>query len=437
MRPPRGPHHGIRKAFLLVAGLLSVILAIGSGVAIGGIRYAEVTINTIESGPGCTENACVPHVLPCTKQACNFLILGSDSRAGLSKGEQSQYGSSSQVTGQRSDSILFVHQDFANHRTIVVSIPRDLRVTIPGHGLGKINSAFGFGPDVAVQAVEKLFHMPINHFVEINFQGFMNVVNAMGGVDVCVNQPMIDTLSGLNLPHAGCYTLKGRSALAFVRARHVQGDAIPDFSRISRQQQFIRAALQKIQSPGQLANLPKLIHALAGDFVRDDKLSLYTIKDLSAEMATIGSAGVEFRVVPSVPASAPIGGVDYVLRDEPTASRFFRLLRQDKPLGKIGQGLAYTNVSPAIITIRIYDANSGGKAERVEAYLRKAGFDVLGIEAAPAGSAKSRIVYGPDVRRQEAVVSSYLPRVPEVFAPNGTSGASIYLFVGQDFPSVP
>jgi hypothetical protein len=154
-------------------------------------------------------------------------------------------------------------------------------------------------------------------------------------------------------------------------------------------------------------------------------------------MAAIGSAGVEFRVVPSVPAPAPIGGVDYVLLDQPVASKFFRLLRAGKPLGKIGQGLAYTDVSPAIITVRIYDADSGGKAQAVESYLRKAGFDVLGVEAAPAGSTKSRIVYGPDVRRQEAVVSSYLPRVAEVFAPKGNAGASIYVFVGPDFPNVP
>ena len=102
---------------------------------------------------------------------------------------------------------------------------------------------------MTVQVVEKLFKMPVNHYIEINFQGFINVVNAMGGVSVCIDKPMIDTLSGLNLPHAGCYTLKGAQALAFVRARHVQGDSIPDFSRISRQQQFLRAALQKMQSP--------------------------------------------------------------------------------------------------------------------------------------------------------------------------------------------
>ena len=308
----------------MVAAVLSLALIGGSAVAIAGIHYAENKVRSYQTGPGCAgENGCLPDVLPCSNQVCNFLILGSDSRTGLSKTEQSQYGNSSQVTGQRSDTIILVHEDFARNRTIVVSIPRDLYVTIPGHGQGKINSAFDYGPNVTVQTVSKLFGMKINHYIEIDFQGFINVVNAMGGVPICIDKPMIDTLSGLKLPHAGCYNLQGSQALAFVRARHVQGDAIPDFSRISRQQQFLRAALQKMQSPGQLVHLRSLIDALSSDFVRDKDLSLYTIKDLSARLATVGQGNVDFRVVPSVPASAPINGVDYVLLQQPDARKFF------------------------------------------------------------------------------------------------------------------
>src|SRR5262249_35259681 len=159
-----------------------------------------------------------------------------------------------------------------------------------------------------VQTVSHLFKMPINHYIEINFSGFIKVVNAMGGVPICVDKPLIDTLAGLHLGHAGCYTLKGSSALAFVRARHIQGDSIPDFSRISRQQQFLRAALQKMQSPSELAHMNELINALSGDFVRDRGLTLYTIKDLSAQLATVGQNGVDFRVVPGVPAPQPIDG---------------------------------------------------------------------------------------------------------------------------------
>jgi LCP family protein required for cell wall assembly len=438
-RPPRR-RHGIRTALLALVALLSLAAAAGSGVAIAAILHAERTIhsiNTPANDPNCSsENACLAHVLPCAKDVCNFLILGSDSRVGLSKGEQSQYGNAQGVTGQRSDTIILVHQDFARGRTTVVSIPRDLRVAIPGHGHGKINSAFNFGPDATVQAVEKLFKMPINHYIEINFQGFIDVVNAMGGVPVCIDKPLVDTLAGLYLRHAGCYTLRGATALAFVRARHIQGDSIPDFSRISRQQQFLRAALQKMQSPSQLTHVGKLIDALSEDFVRDRGLSLYTIKDLSAQLATIGQGNVDFRVVPAVPATAPIDGVDYVMLDQPAASKFFAALRAGRSLGRLGQGFQYTPFSPAQITVQVFDSGSGGKAQTVVDYLKRAGFGVLGVKPAPAGLTKTEILYGPGGTRLQSVVASYLSRFPVAYAKAGTPGADVYVIVGGDFKGI-
>jgi LCP family protein required for cell wall assembly len=304
-------------------------------------------------------------------------------------------------------------------------------VAIPGHGMGKINSAFRFGPDATVQTVERLFRMPINHYVEINFQGFINMVNAMGGVPVCIDKPMIDTLAGLRLPHAGCYDLKGSQALAFVRARHVQGDSIPDFSRISRQQQFLRAALQKMQSPGQLANIRNLIDALKSDFVRDNRLTLYTIKDLSAQLATVGQGNVDFRVVPAVPDPHLISGVSYVLLQQPAASKFFAALRAGRSLGRLGQGFQFTPFSPAQITVLVLDANSGGAADAVAAYLGKAGFGVLGPRTAPADLQRTEILYGPKGTRLQTVVASYLPSLRLAYTKAGTPDADVYVVVGS------
>jgi LCP family protein required for cell wall assembly len=438
-RHPRAGHPRLRVAFLAVAAVLSLALIGGSAVAISGIHYAENKVPILRTGPACSgENGCLTHVLPCSKDVCNFLILGSDSRSNLSKTEQSQYGGTSQVTGQRSDTIILVHQDFARNRTTVVSVPRDLRVAIPGHGIGKINSAFDYGPDVTVQTVSKLFGMTINHYIEIDFQGFINVVNAMGGVPICIDKPLVDTLAGLNLPHAGCYDLKGSQALAFVRARHIQGDAIPDFSRISRQQQFLRAALQKMQSPGQLSHVRSLIDALSSDFVRDKGLSLYTIKDLSAQLATVGQGNVDFRVVPSVPASAPIDGVDYVLLQQPDARKFFTSLRLGRSLGKLGQSFAFTPPSPAQITIKLYDAGSGGAVDQVRSFLEKAGFVVLAPETAPAGMTASEILYGAGTGqgKDESVVESYLPKVPPHYQAGSTSGNVIIVVIGPDFKGI-
>ncbi len=431
----------MRSSLLAVVALLSAAVAAGSGVAIAEILHAERTVGSLDTpanNPKCSSEAsCLAHVTPPLKGQTNFLILGSDSRVGLSQGQQSQYGNSSQVTGQRSDTIIFVHQDFTRHRTIVVSIPRDLRVEIPGHGMGKINSAFNYGPDVTVQTVAHLFAMPVNHYIEVNFEGFINVVNAMGGVPICIDKPLVDTLAGLSLRHAGCYTLRGKEALAFVRARHIQGDSIPDFSRISRQQQFLRAALQKMQSPSQLGHVNQLIDALSKDFVRDKGLTLYTIKDLSAQLATVGQGGVDFRVVPAVPSSQPINGVDYVVLQQPQAGKFFAALKAGRSLGHLGLGFQYTPFSPAQITVQVLDANSGGKARQVVAYLQHAGFAVLGLKQAPADLTKTEILYGPSAVRLQPVVASYLPRFPLAFTKAGTPGADVFVIVGPDFKGIP
>jgi LCP family protein required for cell wall assembly len=433
----RRAHPIARTSFLVAAGVLALALSVGSSLAIAGIHIAESKVPTVptSSDPECaTENACLRHVFPCVNQVCNYLILGSDSRAGFNQGQQSQFGNSSQVEGQRSDTIILVHADLPNHKTTVISIPRDLRVEIPGHGIDKINSAFNYGPDVTVQTVERLFGLQINHFVEVNFLGFMRLVNALGGVPICIDRPMIDPLAGLALRHAGCYNLAGAQALAFVRARHVQGDAIPDFSRISRQQQFIRAAMQKLLRPTSLAHLPSLIDALSSNFIRDKGLKLYAIKDLADQLATIGEKDVDFRVVPSIPVT--IGGVDYVEPQPHAAAKFFYEIRRGKPLGQLGQGLVLTQISPANISIQLYDASSGGKVDEVRTYLERAGFLVLPTQPAPADRTTTQLLYGPTSRAKEGVVASYLPNVSASFVSTGTPGAAVWLVVGPDFKGI-
>lgn len=431
----RREHTRTRKVFLVLAGLLALALAVGSGIAIGGIRYAESKVTTVGVGPGCTENGCLPAVNPlCVNKACNYLILGSDSRAGFTSAQQAQFGDAHHVTGQRSDTIMLVHVDLARKRITVVSIPRDLRVNIPGHGFGKINTAFDYGPNETVRVVHGLFGMTINHYIEINFTGFIQVVNALHGVPICIDHPMIDTLAGLRLPRRGCYNLQGSQALAFVRARHVQGDAIPDFARIARQQQFLRAAMQKLLAPGAFLHFTSLIDALSKNFVRDDNLSLYTIKELSQQIGSVGQTNVDFRVLPAVPFA--LGGVDYVRLVQPGARKFFSALRKGQSLGKLGQGLLLTPISPANITIRIYDASSGGKVDAVETYLKNAGFAVLPVEPAPADLTKSQLLYGPTNAKPQGVVASYLPRLPVTFTRAGTPGASVVVVIGPDFRGI-
>jgi LCP family protein required for cell wall assembly len=192
-----------RTWFLVLSGVLALAIAGGSGFGILTIHNVEASLIKIDTGKNCrqTVDLCLPSVTPeCTNKVCNFLILGSDSR----KGAPRQIGTTQGSPGQRSDTIMVVTVDPRVNRTTVLSIPRDLRVDIPGYGLNKINTAFSHprGNDLIVQTVEKLTGLQINHYVDVNFLGFEGLVNAIGGVPICINKPLFDQLAGLNLPRS-------------------------------------------------------------------------------------------------------------------------------------------------------------------------------------------------------------------------------------------
>ena len=417
--------------FLVLAGVFALLVSVGSGFGIATIRHVESTVVKVKVGKGCTGKDCLPSVEPaCIKKACTFLILGSDSRRGLS----GSFGNPTAVAGQRADTIILVQVDAAKGRTIVLSIPRDLRVEIPGHGENKINTAFGYGPDVMVQTVKRLTGLRINHYVQVNFLGFQRLVNALGGVPICIDRPLFDKLSGLRLPHAGCYNLRGPQALAFVRARHIEGDLIPDFSRISRQQQFIRAVIGKTLSLGSLFQLPSLVKAVQKNLVIDENLNLYSLQDLTRKLSSLGEEGVTFRVVPSVPVD--IGGESFVQLVQPLANELFARIRAGKSLGQLGMELPGTPISPANITVRVFDAASNGKASQVIAYLRKAGFVVKGPEPSPSRYTSSKVLWRASRREAEQVILAYLNGLPPVVDRRSTKGVDVAVVIGPDFQGI-
>ena len=139
---------------MVLAGVLSLAVSASSAFAIATIRHVEhrVTKIQVDQQGTCTSQDCLPIKPQCLDQRCVFLVLGSDSRKGVPK----SLGSTKWSPGRRSDTILLVQVDAKRNRTVVLSIPRDLRVEIPGHGIGKINTAFGYGPNTTVRTVEKL-----------------------------------------------------------------------------------------------------------------------------------------------------------------------------------------------------------------------------------------------------------------------------------------
>jgi hypothetical protein len=249
--------------------------------------------------------------------------------------------------------------------------------------------------------------------VEVNLAGFQDVVDTLGGVRMCVDRPMFDELAGLAIPKAGCYTFDGPTALAFVRARHVEGDLIPDFSRISRQQQFMRAMMNRLLSVRSLLDTD-VIEQAVGNVTTDEDLSGADmlllgskLRELSTEDPS-GAESLDFRVVPSTPAE--LDGVAYVLAEQPDTERLFEALGEGRPLGDVGTELASTLPSPGIIRVQVLSAAvDAGPAADAESLLSRAGFVVL--ESAQT-TEEPGILFASDARDRAAVVSSYFPRLP-------------------------
>ncbi|MEX2459615.1 MAG: LCP family protein [Actinomycetota bacterium] len=417
-----------RRRALTVACALSALIAVGSGYAFGYLVYLQVSVDHVE---GLDLDDTVPD------QPQNILILGSDSRAGLPPEEQEIKGSEDDVPGQRADTIILLRVDPKTGKSTVVHFPRDLRVPIsPSGELGKLNTAFEGGAEAMKDTIQDFSGLRIHHYIEVDFSGFQKIVDAMGGVEICVDRPMVDVDAELNLPAAGCYLLGGKGALAFVRARSVDGDLIPDFARIARQQQFLRAVLNKALSPGSIFSLPSLAKAVIDNLAVDEGISVIEINDISRRLRSLGTPDIDFRVVPSV--HILLDGISYL---EPTdqAAGLFERLRDGRPLGRYGLGLERYTRQFALISVRILDG--GGDATTVRTRLSAGGFEVLPTIDAPAGATATRVLFRPGREADAAAVAEFLsslftfetaPPIEEA-SPESIGGADIGIVVGTDF----
>jgi polyisoprenyl-teichoic acid--peptidoglycan teichoic acid transferase len=220
--------------------------------ATGMLIAARKTIDTVERIPGVAGN-----FGPGGGSIENFLLVGSDSRAGSdpSAPDASGIGTEDAVSGQRSDTIMILRRDKTSGEAALLSIPRDLWVDVPGHdSKRRVNSAFSDGPGVLVQTLQQGdLRIPIDHYVEIDFSGFKSLVDALGGVEICVDYATRDVSTGLDITEPGCHVLQGEQALAYARSRHYEElredgewheDPASDLGRTKRQQLFVNLALQ-------------------------------------------------------------------------------------------------------------------------------------------------------------------------------------------------
>lgn len=312
-------HARAQRALALVTGALSilVLLTAGGGWLLAGYvgsRIGRVNAGTAGDAPS---------------GPVNILLAGVDVRAGLTKHEQ-RVLHVGHATGHNSDTLMVVHVT-ADHRHIaVISLPRDSWVQIPGFGMNKINAAIGLGgPPLMVRTVEQATGLTINDFVEVNFLGFVRIVDALGGVDICLPYAVSDPYSGLHMS-AGRHHVDGITALQFARDRH--SFALSDLARISDQQQLLSSVLSEAISSGTLTNPVKFSRFLSAATSATKVDQKFNLTGLADQLRYIRPSAVSFTTVPLANTSyqAP-NGESAVLWNNAAARALFAQIKADRP----------------------------------------------------------------------------------------------------------
>lgn len=315
-RPPVQPEYPRRKKIgfrRIATTLLTVFALLIAGIWI----YLEFSMNRVDALEDYDGR-------PGEAEGTNWLIVGSDSRAGLDDEERKRLHTG-KPEGNRTDTIMLAHIPDNSTKPTLVSFPRDLSVEIPGNGVSKINAAFAIGgPKLLARTVEQATGVRIDHYAEIGFGGFAEIVDAIGGVTIDVPNGMIDQSNGVELPE-GEQELDGSQALSFVRMRKSAATPRSDLDRVVNQRKFIGALAGEIASPATLLNpfdMVPLLSVAPEALTIDSGDHLHHVAALGWASRGIASGGMLTTTVPVTSASAES-------MDEAKSEQLFDALRND------------------------------------------------------------------------------------------------------------
>jgi len=412
-----------RRRRLVLAGTLSSLVLAGSCASWALPTLAVRQIGSVDAG--------VRGSGP--RGAMNILVVGVDKRDNLTRRQQNLL-KLGRESGQRTDTMMIVHLSEDHRKITIVSLPRDTWVTVPGKGQHKINAAYQLGgPKLTVQTVENVTGLTINHYVEVNVLGFVDVVESLGGVSVCTPVPIEDPKTGLSL-RPGTYELDGVKALAYARTR---ATARSDLDRIDRQQQVVSALLDRALSSGTLTNpvrLASFVNSTLKTLTVDERLA-EDVLGLARQLRDVSTDDVTFASVPIADADhkSPTGE-SVVLWDAQAARDLFRRIAADEPLtepsaeasakpsvkasGGAERPASPTpmrtplTVPPERIAVRVLNGTGiTGRGAAARNDLLQAGFMV----PEPAGNAATTdydttvIRYGPERRDSARTVAAAIP----------------------------
>jgi LCP family protein required for cell wall assembly len=394
---------------------------------------------------------------PASASGTNFLIIGSDTRSFVQSQADKQAFTDQNTTVDgpaRSDTMMVLHADGKN--SYAVSFPRDLYVNIPGHGKGKLNAAFNEGPQEVIDTLKADFGVDIQHYVEVNFKTFEDIVNAVGSVPVYFPYPARDQLSGLGpTPAAGCYHLDGPPALAYVRSRHLEyfidgrwRDASPqaDIDRIARQQDFIKKlggiAVAKAVDDPMIA--PDLADKMIPNLTADTGFDRPAFNQLVQAFLGLrdSSGGPTFETLPWKMGDS-VGS--FLVVKQPEADAVLAVLRGQAPIPTTttappangGSGSAGTTApSVKASDVRVLVRNASGvqnAAGNTSQALAGKGFVPGGAENDPRGTIdKTEIRYATSDLAKAQLLATYVPDAQLV--PDSTlAGTDVVLALGKSF----
>lgn len=354
----------------------------------------------------------------------HVLVTGSDSRSNLSRREQRELSTGRDVGGERTDTIFVL--SVRGTRAAMLAFPRDLLVTRCDGTQGRINAATTIGgQSCLVQTVSQLSGLPIRHSIQIDFQGFRDVVDAVGGVEVCLDNPIRDRDAGIDLP-AGCQELAGANALGYVRVRKIDND----FERIKRQQQFLKALASEVATPATVLNPFRLYPtagAMGGALTADDNLSSVDLLRLAVGGRGIAGGRILAETVPGTPTF--IGGAAVLQVQEGAAEALFEQFRTGEVFDEVPS--TDRTVAPEDVEMVVLNGSGiEGLAGRTADELTALGFTVRDVgNADPTSTTVVR--YPPGQEAEARTIATQAPGETDIPVEEDSGVNTVTLVLGS------
>lgn len=395
--------------WVLIGLLASLLLGIAAGYIY--IKYLENKMH-----PRGALAAAIGKFLskPAPREPVNFLIIGSDVTPKEDRG--------------RSDTLMILHTDLDKNKGVLISIPRDFRVDVPGHDMDKINHAYNYGGvPLTIQTVESYTGLDIHHYVVVNYDGFVKIIDAIGGMTVDVDERMVDWELGEPI-EKGRQRMDGVTALHYVRFRN---DPRGDFTRIERQQKFARALIDESTRILNAFKIPQLINIVANNVETD--MTISEMLSLANTVRVLKQENLETVSLPGT--SGSIDGVSYVIPDQDKVDLILWLVKQNKPIDKA----LFEDIPAHEISVKVLNGcGVEGVAADVGDILANEGCQLIVAGNADRTDYKNSTIY---YRKEDYAKALKVQKILKEDLPNATLSESsnldsqndVVVIVGRDF----